>query len=165
MWSILAIHPTTVSHSGCFSIVMKPHRSHRHHRHTLSLITFFGKIFRPISTQIGASLSNLPYDGNLVGKHLSTCQIVSIYSHVPKFTRRHKALFGHGSPSTMLPVVDKPLPPLVVSHHHWKTPNFPLFLSNDCLRAILLPESPFLCFFNLYDNFKALGVVCSFWKY
>ena len=30
MWSILATQPTIVSHSGCVTVIMKPHRSHNH---------------------------------------------------------------------------------------------------------------------------------------
>ena len=46
MWSIPATHPTTVSHSGHVTMVMKPPRSHRHHLNLSSPTTFSGEIFR-----------------------------------------------------------------------------------------------------------------------
>ena len=154
MWSIPITHLTTVSHFGCITVVTKPHKSHSRRRSTLQLATFSCDIFRqppfqPTSIPAGASLSDLHSDGSLVGKHLSMRRHALIFSPMLKFTRR---CMRHYLATRLLQQCR--LLPTSLSNHSTrfavvgKSPHFPFFLSGDCFRAIILPESPFfLCVF------------------
>ena len=169
MWSILAIHPMTVSRSDCVTIFTKPHRNHNHRRNTLLWTTFSDEIFRRPPFQLTsnptrASLSDLPSDGSLTRKPFSKCRQGLISSPMLIFTRRRmvarEELFSHAPPPKGLSVANEQIQPLHEPLPLRKSPHFPLFLSVDCFWAIMSPESPLLLYFlKLYDTFKTLGVV------
>ena len=49
---------------------------------------------------------------------------------------------------------------LATARHRRKSPSFSIFLSGHCYCVFLSPESPlFLCFLELYNIFRTLGVV------
>ena len=69
-------------------------------------------------------------------------------------------LFLHSPPPTGAFAADKPIHPLHEPRHRRKSPSFSVFLSGHCYCVFLSPESPlFLCFLELYDIFRTLGVV------
>ena len=69
-------------------------------------------------------------------------------------------LFLHAPPPEGAPAADKPILPLHAPHRRRKSPSFSIFLSSHCYCVFLSPESPlFLCFLELYDIFRTLGVV------
>ena len=66
----------------------------------------------------------------------------------------------HAPPPASASAADKPIHPLHAPHHRLKSPSFSVFLSGHCYCVFLSPESPlFLCFLELYDIFRTLGVV------
>ena len=55
---------------------------------------------------------------------------------------------------------NKPIHPLHAPRRHRKSPSVSVFLFGHCYWVFLLPESPlFLCFLELYDIFRTLGVI------
>ena len=93
-----------------------------------------------------------------------------ITSHAPisdpalKFTRQHVVahvtLFLHAPPPAGASAANKPIQLLHAPRCHQKSPSFSVFLSSHCYCVFLSLESPlFLCFLELYDIFRTLGVV------
>ena len=116
-------------------------RKPNHRWSTLPPATFTGKIFqqppfRPKSTPTGAPPSDLPSGGSLAGAPTRDDACNTVFTHARQQVH--------------------PSCPAVAE----KSPSFLVFLSGHCYCVFLLPESPlFLCFLELYDIFRTLGVV------
>ena len=97
-------------------------------------------------------------------KKLYTGSHALIYSPAQKFTHQRMAvrvpLFLHAPPPEGAPTADKPIHPLQAPCHRRKSLSFSVFLFGHCYCIFLSLESPlFLCFLELYDIFRTLGVV------
>ena len=69
-------------------------------------------------------------------------------------------LFLNAPPPTGASAADKPIHPLHAPRRRRKSPSFSVFLFGHCYCVFLSLESPlFLCFLELYDIFRILGVV------
>ena len=69
-------------------------------------------------------------------------------------------LFLHVPPPAGASATDKPIHPFHVPRRCRKSLSFSVFLSGHCYYVLMSPESPlFLCFLELYDIFRTLGVV------
>ena len=89
MWSIPATHPTTLSHSGCVTIVTKPRRSHWHRQNLSPSMTFFGDLIssrRTHYTSEETSTSNsAPRVGMSVFFHRRLSPHAGAWEHVANF--------------------------------------------------------------------------------
>ena len=161
MWSISTTHPKTVSQSGRITIFTKPHGSQ----------TIIGEPCR-------RQLSPARFSGDLLSGRRAHKQerLPPIYlpvksspensitrAHTLRSPIRHEtarvALFLHAPPPAGASSADKPFHPLHTPRRRRKSPSFSVFLSGHCYCVHLSPESPlFLCFLELYDIFRTLGV-------
>ena len=171
MWSIPATHPKTVSQSGRITIFTKPHGSQtivgEPCRRQLSPARFsddllFGQRAHqqerlpPIYLPVKSSPEN-----SITRAHTRPYPPTS--DPVLEFTRQCEmarvALFLHSPPPSGASTADKPFYPLHAPRRHRKSPSFSVFLSGHCYYVHLSPESPLLlCFLELYDIFRTLGV-------
>ena len=161
MWSIPATHPKTVSQSGRATVFMKPHGSQTIvgipcRRQLLPATSIPAKEHTNRSASLRSTFRWKPRP--------------KITSHAPisgpalKFTHRRMAarvtLFLHAPPPAGASAANKPIHPLHAPRRCQKSPSFSVFLSDHCYCVFLSPESPlFLCFLELYDIFRTLGVV------
>ena len=169
MWSIPATHPKTVSQSGHITVFTKPHRSQtivgEPCRRLLPPTRFSG-----LSDRRAHQQERLP-PIYLMVKSLSENSITRAHTHphnpisgpaLEFMCRRVTArveLFLHAPPPVGASATDKPFHPLHAPRRHRKSPSFSVFLSSHCYWVHLSPESPlFLCFLELYDIFRTLGV-------
>ena len=68
-------------------------------------------------------------------------------------------LFLLAPPPAGVSAADKPFHPLHAPRRRRKRSSFSVFLSGNCYWVHMSPESPlFLCFLELYDIFRTLGV-------
>ena len=132
MWSILATHPTTVSHFGLVTIFTKPHRSQTIVGTPCHRQLFRRPPFRPKSILTRAPPSDLPYGGSLIGKYFPTCPHALISDPALKFMRRrvveHNTLFAHVPLTSGASAAAESIHLLHAPRHHWKSPHFSLFL-------------------------------------
>ena len=110
--------------------------THSRRQNTLSSTIFFDKIFQrpplqPMSTPIGAPLSDLPSGGSLAEKYHPMCPHSPIFNPALKCTCQHvaasEALFCHAPSPTGVFAADEPIQPLHVPCCHRKSPIFPFF--------------------------------------
>ena len=88
-------------------------------------------------------------------------QKIASYSPISvRLVTARVTLFLHTPPPTGASTADKPFHPLHAPRRRRKSASFSVFLSGHCYCVFLSPESPlFLCFMELYDIFRTLGVV------
>ena len=168
MWLIPATHLKTVSQSDRITVFTKPHESQtiigEPCRRQLLPARFSGDLHSggrahqqerllPIYLPMEASLEN-----TIIHSHSP------ISSSAREFMGRRVTacvtLFLHAPPLAGASAADKPIHSLHTPRRRWKSPSFSVFLSGHCYFVFLSPESPlFLCFLELYDIFRTLGVV------
>ena len=171
MWSIPAAHPKTVSQSGRITVFTKPHGSQtivgEPCRRQLSPARFSGDL---LSGRIAHQQERLP-PIYLPMKSSSKNSITRAHTRpyppisdlALELTHRRVTarveLFLHAPPPAGASAIDKPFHLLHAPRRRRKSPSFSVFLSGHCYWVHLSPESPlFLCFLELYDIFKTLGV-------
>ena len=137
-------------------------RKSNHRRSTLPSATFTDEIFRhlhsgrrahqqerlpPIYLLVEASSKN-----NFTRADLRSDAEIRVAAGV--------TLFLHAPPPVGASAVDKPIHPLHALRCRQKSPSFSVFLFGHCYFVFLSPEYPlFLCFLELYDIFRTLGVL------
>ena len=97
---------------------------------------FWRPPFQPKSTPTGVPPSDLPSDGSLAGKYLTTSPHALISGPTLKFMSRRVAaretLFGHTPPLVGAFATNKPIHLLHVPRRRRKNTSFSLFLSGHC---------------------------------
>ena len=159
MWSIPVTHPKTVSQSGRTIVFTKPHGSQT----IVGVPCRWLHFGRRAHQQECLPSIYLPVEAS-PENNFTTRSHAPISGPALKFTRRRVAarvtLFLHTPPPTGASAADKPIHPLHAPRRSRKISSFSVFLSGNCYCVFLSLESPlFLCFLELYDIFRTLGVV------
>ena len=162
MWSIPTTHPKIVSQFSCATVFTKPHGSQTivgvPCRWQLSPVRFSGDLHsgRRAHQQERLPLIYLPVEASPKN---SITRAQTRRSPV-RGVAACATLFLHAPPSAGAFAANKPIHPLHAPRHRRKSPSFSVFLSGHCYCVFLSPESPlFLCFLELYNIFRTLGVV------
>ena len=159
MWSIPATHPKTVSQFGRATVLMKTHGSQTIVRVPCRRQLLPARFSDDLHSDRRAHQQECLPPIYLPVEASPENSITRAQTRRSPVRRVLHCFYTRRSP-TGASAADKPIHPLHASHRHRKSPSFSVFLSGHCYWVFLSPESPlFLCFLELYNIFKTLGVV------
>ena len=168
MWSIPITHLKTVSQSGCITVFTKPHGSQTIIGEPFPRQLLPARFFNDLHSSKRAHQQERLLLIYLPVEALQENSITHSHSPISSLAREFMGwcvtarvtLFLHAPPPTGAFAADKPIHPLHAPRHRLKSPSFSVFLFYHCYCVFLLPESLlFLCFLDLYNIFRTLGVV------